>query len=325
MEERKVILKKYNIKEIYNIPEIMEVEVPFPYNISIKNNKVELLSPIELRKEEMKDNSIYWVIKTPSITLYDYDVKKVISKWNEYVRNILYEKFAIQSYKTFGLIGAMINFIVFFTLGILNCPFDIILLNLFGLNLLIVQVAKNPTIKYITNKDVKNYINNIISTAKYDYSYYNCRPLFGLADAIHIDTEIKEPEKKSCLQSFIDTLEKEIKNVEYEKIKSYLNDIKEYNIEIAQYNNNSNIIMQNEINNVKNFNNHILDIVQIVKKQPDRKMILDIENILCNYLDIYKYYKESLLDLYNFNDKVKLELIKADIKAQNNHINLVKK
>lgn len=323
MEERKVILKKYNIKEIYNIPEIMEVEVPFPYNISVKNNKVELLSPIELRKEEMKDNSIYWVIKTPSITLYDYDVKKVISKWNEYVRNILYKKFAIQSYKTFGLIGAMINFIVFFTLGILNCPFDIILLNLFGLNLLIVQVAKNPTIKYITNKDVKNYINNIISIAKYDYSYYNCRPLFGLADTIHIDTKIKEPEKKSCLQSFIDILNEEIENVKYEKIKSYLNDIKEYNIEIAQYNNN-NIIMQNEINNVKNFNNHILDIIQILDGHPDKKMIIDIENILNNYLDIYKYYKESILDSYNTKGKIKLELIKNDIKAQKNYISLKK-
>lgn len=311
-------MESYSIKEIYNIPEIMEVEIPFPYNIMIRNKKIRLLSEIKLEKKDE-----YWVIQTPTNTIYDIDVNGVINKWNKHVRNILYEKlYKNVENKLFFLVLVLCNFAIIFTLSIItNIAADTVLICLFLLNLFTINLTKDMFINYFADKDIKSYMDDIINKNIYYYSYYNCKPLSGLAKPIHLKNET---ENNSELKSFIDVLNEKIKNIKNNKIQKSLEEIKEFINDIDDYKK-DNIIAKNEINAVKKSNKDILDILDILDNNPNKKIIVEIENILDDYINIYSYHKESLKNSCNFNNEIKLEVIKSDVKAQNDYIKIMKK
>lgn len=320
MENRKIILNKYSLSEIYNIPEIMENEIPFPYNISVNTGKIKLLSPIELRKEEMKDDSIVWVIKTPTLYIWDYDVNQTVRKWNEYVKSTLDIVSKKDVFKFLMLIVILINFSLILIFG--SCfnfiiASDIIIIT----NVAFTIMNKKPLIQHLSNKNTKSIMNKIIYLAKSEYSHYNCRAFHGIIDPIHINTNIKLP--KSELESFNDILYKKISLCKDKDLKNDLLEIMNITEEINDYINKSEH-SAHELSNIEKYNNDILSILNILNKNSQNEIIDDAKNIIKNYIKIYNHYKKSLFESENINDKAKLEIIKSDVKSQIEYIDIIK-
>lgn len=329
------ILKKYELSDIYNIPEIMEDEIPFPYNISAQDDVLELLSPIELSKRNDGIRN-YWVIATPTKYFQNPNLRLLIKTWNNHIHDALIKKFYEPTYKLLILTFVLINFVSIFLLSTMfNFSIFQMITSFIALNL-VLAYFKPKIINHFVNLDITDYMNKIINNTTNRYRRYTNgdTSLMRIIDPIHIDLDLSAKEEKT------DIIENKFEFKEFlEKLNNFktnnskiLNSVKEIKLIIINLKNYiknnpkqlNNILFLNDLNKITVFNKDIVDIMQLSTPKTDSETIKDIISILENYVFIYKHYQSSLTESVDLNDKVKLELIKNNVKVHLNYLNICK-
>lgn len=331
--------RKFTLEEIYNIVEVIEDVIPFPYNIIKNSDKIEFGSPISLiyKKDNKGQYSLgyFWELHAGIKYLKGAELNSVITRWNDYIADVLDTKFKSMAKKSLFLIFTILNFIIGFIIGVvLENDFYIILLNLIGLNA-ILRFNYPSWLKRMTRIDTKDYMKKVIERTKmectgYTYGGYNSlnRAPIKISDTYE---QISETKKENSLDIFISTIKKKLKKNNYkDNIKIHLNLILDIVNDIKNFIDKNpekinDVLIKTEIDRINGFNNNILDIIDILDKPINKKIQKTIDQILYDYINIYQYYKESLSDSFTLSDVAKLKIIEYEVKAQSNYINVCKK